>query len=33
MSFGWRPIQAYLIGRKARKAERAKKEKKGGEKQ
>ncbi len=33
MSFGWRPVQAYLIGRKAKKAERAKKEKKGGEKQ
>ena len=33
MTFGWRPVQAYLIGRKAKKAERAKKEKKGGEKQ
>jgi len=33
MSFGWRPIQAYLIGRKVRKAERAKKGKKGGDKQ
>lgn len=33
MSFGWRPIQAYLTGKKAKKAERAKKEKKGGEKQ
>ena len=33
MSFGWRPIEAYLAGRKARKAARAKKEKKGSEKQ
>ena len=33
MSFGWRPIQAYLVGRKAKKAAREKKEKKGGEKQ
>jgi len=32
MSFGWRPIEAYLTGRKAKKAERAKKEKKSGEK-
>jgi hypothetical protein len=33
MSFGWRPIQAYLVGRKAKKAAREKKENKGGEKQ
>ncbi|NTW64814.1 MAG: hypothetical protein HGB21_00670 [Nitrospirae bacterium] len=33
MAFGWRPIQAYLVGRKAKKAAREKKEKKGGEKQ
>ena len=33
MSFGWRPIQAYLVGRKAKKAAREKKERKGGEKQ
>jgi len=33
MSFGWRPVQAYLVGRKAKKAARARKETKGGEKQ
>lgn len=33
MSFGWRPIEAYLAGRKNRKAARAKKESKGNEKQ
>ena len=33
MSFGWRPIEAYLAGRKTRKAARAKKESKSGEKQ
>jgi hypothetical protein len=33
MSFGWHPIQAYLVGRKAKKAAREKKENKGGEKQ
>ena len=33
MSFGWRPIEAYLAGRKARKAARAKREKKDSEKQ
>jgi hypothetical protein len=30
MSFGWRPIEAYLAGRKTKKAERAKKDKKDG---
>ena len=29
MSFGWRPIEAYLAGRKTKKAARAKKENKG----
>ena len=33
MSFGWRPIEAYLAGRKTRKAARAKKENRAGEKQ
>jgi len=28
MSFGWRPVEAYLAGRKAKKAGRAKKESK-----
>ncbi|MDH4162862.1 MAG: hypothetical protein OEW15_09280 [Nitrospirota bacterium] len=33
MSFGWRPIEAYLAGRKNRKASRAKKENKDSGKQ
>jgi type IV secretory pathway VirB6-like protein len=33
MSFGWRPVQAYLVGRKAKKAARARKENAGGDKQ
>ena len=33
MTFGWRPIEAYLAGRRTKKAARAKKESKRGEKQ